>query len=72
MPDNNITLANSDGADITLQEDLGGTNTGAGFADTAATAGTPVTHTGQISLNSNADITLEEGTAGCPGSGWSR
>jgi len=62
--DNNITLANSDGADITLQEDLGGTNTGAGFADTAATAGTPVTHTGQISLNSNADITLEEGTAG--------
>ncbi|EAT15841.1 flagellin [Desulfuromonas acetoxidans] len=62
--DNNITLANSDGADITLQEDLGGTNTGVGFADTAATAGAPVTHGGQISLDSNADITLEEGTAG--------
>nr|WP_320050117.1 flagellin [uncultured Desulfuromonas sp.] len=62
--DNNITFANSDGADITLQEDLGGTNTGAGFADTAATAGAPVTHTGQISLDSNADITLEEGTTG--------
>jgi len=56
--DNNITLANNDGADISLQEVLTGTNSGVGFADAAAAA-TAVVHQGQIVLDSFADITFE-------------
>ncbi|WP_458778450.1 flagellin [Desulforhopalus sp. 52FAK] len=56
--DNNITVANSDGADLVMQEVTTGTNTGAGFADAAADA-VGVSHEGQISLDSTSDISLQ-------------
>lgn len=55
--DNNITLANADGSDITLQQVTTGTNTGAGFAPTVADA-VGVVHQGQIALDSAADIVI--------------
>jgi flagellin len=56
--DNNITISNADGADIALQEVIGGTGaTGTGFEDTTASAA-GVVHTGQISLDSLSDITF--------------
>ena len=55
--DNNITIANSGGAVMNLKEEETGTNTGAGFADTAASAA-GVNHQGQISLDSTSDITF--------------
>jgi flagellin len=56
--DNNITVSNSDGSDMSLQEVIGGTGAaGAGFDDTAASA-VGVSHEGQISLDSTSDIVL--------------
>ncbi|WP_458778451.1 flagellin [Desulforhopalus sp. 52FAK] len=55
--DNNITVANADGANLTLQEVTTGTNTGEGFAATAADA-TGVVHQGQVTLDSIADIVI--------------
>ncbi len=66
---NEITFENSDGANITMQEDLTGVNTGAGFAADVAGDGVAQTHLGQVSLDSGKDIVFVGTAAGMAAAG---